>query len=91
MTANRNRDHSCAQLDYVVGEVEVKYDVQRKLLPGERVLWEGRPSTGLILRPIEAFLIPFSLLWFGSFVYWEVSVWAAGAPISFKLFGLPFP
>jgi hypothetical protein len=72
------------------GEVEVNYDVQRKLLSGERVLWEGRPYTGLILRPIDAFLIPFSLLWFGSFVYWEVSAWAGGAPISFSLIGLPF-
>jgi hypothetical protein len=35
---------------------------RRQLLSGERVLWEGTPSTGLILRPTEAFLIPFSLL-----------------------------
>ena len=30
--------------------------VQRQLLSGEHVVWEGRPATGLILRPIEAFL-----------------------------------
>ena len=65
-----------------------------ELLPGERVLWQGRPSTALILRPIDVFLIPFSLLWGGFALFWNVSVWTAGeggdAVLPFKLFGLPF-
>ena len=67
--------------------------VQTALLSGERLLWEGTPYTGLILRPIEAFLIPFSLFWAGFAIFWNYSVWlgeANSAPIPFRLFGLPF-
>lgn len=67
--------------------------IMRQLLSGEQVLWEGKPTTDLILRPIEAFLIPFSLLWGGFALFWNVSVWtadASGADLPFKLFGLPF-
>ena len=60
------------------------------LLPDERIAWEGRPYAGLILRQIEFFLVPFSLLWGGFAVYWNASVWAADADMSFKFFGLPF-
>lgn len=68
-------------------------ELRRMLLAGERVLWEGQPYTGLILRPIEAFLIPFSLLWGGFAVFWNASVWMVdqnSAALPFKLFGLPF-
>ncbi len=67
-------------------------NTQVPLLPGERSLWEGRPATGLVLRPSEFFLIPFSLLWGGFAIFWNVSVWSipgAGPDIPFKLFGLP--
>ena len=68
-------------------------DLRQTLLPGERVLWEGEPYKGLILRPIEAFLIPFSLLWGGFAVFWNVGVWFTDKNVSdlpFKLFGVPF-
>src|ERR1017187_9295468 len=61
-----------------------------QLFPGERVLWQGRPSSGLIFRPIELFLIPFSLFWAGFAVFWNVSVWSSAGALEFKLFGLPF-
>jgi hypothetical protein len=32
------------------------------LLPGERILWEGRPVRTQLFRPTDAFLIPFSLV-----------------------------
>ncbi len=60
-----------------------------QLLPGERVVWEGQPYTGSIFRPIEVFLIPFSLLWGGFALFWNVSAWTT-ADLSFNLFGLPF-
>ncbi len=68
-------------------------DLRRNLLPGEKILWEGEPYKGVVLRPIEAFLIPFSLLWGGFAVFWNVGVWTTDQKISdfpFKLFGLPF-
>jgi len=68
-------------------------DLQRTLLSGERVLWEGQPYTGLILRPIEVFLIPFSVLWGGFALFLNFNAWFMGqenADPSFNLFGIPF-
>lgn len=60
------------------------------LLPSERVLWSGRPPTGLLLRKSDAFLIPFSLLWAGFAVFWEYTAYAQGAPTFFLVFGGAF-
>lgn len=60
------------------------------LLPGERIAWEGKPYSGPIFRPVEVFLIPFSLVWGGFAAFWNASVWTANADLSFKVFGLPF-
>ncbi|MEL6197412.1 MAG: hypothetical protein AAFT19_06170 [Pseudomonadota bacterium] len=41
------------------------FDWKAYLDTDEKVLWEGRPTTDLFLfRPIELFLIPFSIFWF---------------------------
>lgn len=64
---------------------------RRHLMRGERVLWEGRPATGLLLRPIELFLIPFSLFWGCFAIAWNWMAWTApGDKLPFVLFGLPF-
>jgi hypothetical protein len=65
-------------------------DVQRQLLPGEKGLWTGRPPTGLRLGARDVFMVPFSLLWAGFAVFWNVSVWRDGAPTFFTLWGIPF-
>lgn len=66
------------------------YAHMKELLSDERIVWEGKPYPGVILRPIEAFLIPFSLVWGGFALFWNMSAWTTNAELSFKLFGLPF-
>lgn len=58
--------------------------------PEERVLWFGQPITGLRLRPQDAYIIPFSLLWCGFAIAWETSAIRQGSSVFFMLWGMPF-
>ncbi|MFF4877127.1 hypothetical protein [Micromonospora sp. NPDC000668] len=66
------------------------------LLPGERILWEGRPLRHRLFWAPDVLLIPVSLLWFGYAVFWEASVLAARVagdrppPVFIVLWGIPF-
>jgi hypothetical protein len=72
-------------------------DFQGRLLPGERMVWEGGPPTGFLLTGRDVFLIPFSLFWCGFITFW---MWGAttatrAGPANtemwfFPLFGIPF-
>jgi Bacterial PH domain len=68
--------------------------IERELRPelntGEKLLWSGQPGGGLRLRPADAMLIPFSLMWGGFAIFWELSVFRAHAPFFFRLWGIPF-
>jgi hypothetical protein len=69
--------------------------IESYIQPGERVLWRGRPVEGLRLRPSDAFLIPFSMLWGGFAIAWEcMALFAApkGTAIAylFPVWGIPF-
>jgi hypothetical protein len=57
---------------------------------GETVRWSGAPPTGLRLRPSDAFVVPFTLLWAGFAFAWETAVFTSGAPLPARLWGLPF-
>src|SRR5262245_59440895 len=71
-------------------------EIDRELAPGERLVRSVQPRRGVRLRPMDAFIIPFSLLWCGFAIFWEVGAVTVtsrhGGPIAFvfPLFGLPF-
>lgn len=65
-------------------------DFRSILGKGERLLWEGRPPTGILLHKRDALWVPFSIIWAAFAVFWNVGVWTSGAPIFFRLWGIPF-
>lgn len=64
--------------------------IEQHLSRAERLLWSGQPKRGLLLRPSDSLVIPFSLLWCGFAIFWEASVIHSKAPVFFKLGGVPF-
>ncbi len=65
------------------------------LSSGEDILWTGQPKQGVMFTGKDIFLIPFTLLWGGFALFWNVMVWimpGAQQPASwlFRLWGLPF-
>lgn len=60
------------------------------LTDNERVLWRGAPEQGHLFTPMDIFLVPFSVMWCGFAIFWEVTAILSGAPVFFCLFGIPF-
>jgi len=66
------------------------------LLPGERILWEGRPVRHRLFLAPDALLVPMSVVWCGFILFWEASALATaatsdvGSSIFFVLWGVPF-
>lgn len=51
----------------------------KHLEPDETVLWTGRPPQGLLLRRVDALLIPFTFLWLA------VGVWVVAPDFTFSV------
>lgn len=65
------------------------------LLANEHILWAGKPKQGVALSARDGFLIPFSLLWGGFALFWNIAVWTFptdgnGTGWFMRLWGLPF-
>jgi hypothetical protein len=72
---------------------------QEELLKDEKILWMGQPNPDIKYTSMDWFLIPFSIMWGGFAIFWELSALGiillaetngADAPIIFPLFGIPF-
>jgi hypothetical protein len=80
-----------AWLEYDSGEQPMSADIfQGRLLAGERLVWSGRPSRGIVVTSRDIFLVPFSLIWCGFAVFWTFGATSAGAPSFFTLWGVMF-
>ena len=64
--------------------------LNNELVPGEAVLWKGKPEEKHLLTAQDVFLIPFSIFWFGGVITWETIAITQGAPFFFWIFGIPF-
>lgn len=71
-------------------ELDTQQIIREQLSTGEHLLWSGRPKQGLMLRPGDGLMIPFSLLWGGFAFFWEYMVFRGDAPFFFRLWGIPF-
>jgi hypothetical protein len=77
---------------------ESQLAIQSELGSNERLLWANQPKPGFALHREDVFLIPFSLLWGGFAIFWEMGVaglWGnatrSGPVSSFMvLWGVPF-
>lgn len=48
-------------------------ELRSYLDPGEKLLWAGRPEQGIVFTPLDWYLIPFSVVWFGLVlsIFWQ--------------------
>ena len=68
---------------------DLQQDLQPELIAGERLLWTGKPKTGIVFRMSDAAFIPFSILWFGFAIFWEFGASQSGGAF-FMIWGIPF-
>ncbi|MBI5373937.1 MAG: hypothetical protein HZA77_00770 [Candidatus Schekmanbacteria bacterium] len=76
--------------------VETDNVLRSEIDSDEQLIWSGKPQQGILFRSSDIFMIPFSLLWGGFAIFWEVMAITSTrkTPNSvdnvFSLFGIPF-
>lgn len=56
----------------------------------EHILWKGKPAVRPLLSKGDVFMIPFSIIWCGFALFWEIGVLNSSAPSFFPILGIPF-
>ena len=70
---------------------EAETVMRTHLFPGEKLLWSGRPRQGLVLRPIDMFLVPMTLGWVGFAILWQAKLLDLQKSAPFlSIVGIPF-
>lgn len=74
----------------ILSAMDPMSELQPFLLPGERLLWAGRPDPGVWFTPGDLALIPLSILWCGFAVFWESLAVTGNGGAFFIIWGVPF-
>ena len=69
--------------------MEYKFSRQY-MIDDEYILWQGKPEKGNLITRQDIFMIPFSIMWCGFAIFWEVTAILEGGSIFFCLWGIPF-
>ena len=64
--------------------------ILKQLSSDEKLLWVGSPQKGILFRKFDFALIPFSILWAGFAIVWEIVVIRTGGPVLMVIWGIPF-
>jgi hypothetical protein len=68
---------------------ETAAGTQLWLRPNEHIYWRCQPDARKVFGPGDLFLVPFTLQWGGSAIFWEVGATRAGFYFG-PVFGLAF-
>ena len=70
--------------------------IESELSDNEKIIWSGQPRKGIVFRSSDIFMVPFSIMWGGFAIFWEIMALsipkdkAGPVAIIFPLFGIPF-
>ena len=70
--------------------INLQSELRKHLDSNETLLWTGKPKQGIVFKTSDLFLIPFSLMWGGFAIFWELTVLKTDATYFLKFWGIPF-